>query len=328
MVTIWNVFRNRYNNNKQIMNKYQILVPVYFLFSGGLFASEKISRTEYVENWKDVAISEMIEHKVPASITLAQGILESGYGNSFLATSGKNHFGIKCHGWEGDEIYLDDDKESECFRVYETADQSFKDHSDFLLKYDRYSSLFDLDITDYKGWAKGLKKSGYATNPKYPDLLIKLIEDLNLSKYDLAGNVPESVIAENVSNGQVELNIQNEVSSNSHKTYVHDKKVKYVIAKNGDTFYRISKEFGLSLNQLYRYNSYDGEKDVLLVGDRVYIQPKRKASVFKKEDIKIEQDMTVAEMSQEYAVTEKAIVRLNSFSSDDTVRKGEVVTLR
>ena len=155
------------------------------LLTGAFYSSAyKISKKDYVAMWKDVAIGEMLDHKVPASITLAQGILESGSGNSMLAVDANNHFGIKCHGWTGEKVYKDDDKKNECFRKYDSADESFMDHSDFLLRHQRYANLFELDVTDYKGWARGLKKAGYATNPKYPDLLIDIIEELGLDEYD------------------------------------------------------------------------------------------------------------------------------------------------
>ena len=140
---------------------------------------------DYIEKYKDIAMREMQEYKIPASITLAQGLLESGNGNSELAKKSNNHFGIKCHkDWTGKRTYHDDDEKGECFRVYESPEDSYRDHSIFLKKGQRYAFLFDLKITDYKGWAKGLKKAGYATLPVYANVLIKLIEDYNLAQYD------------------------------------------------------------------------------------------------------------------------------------------------
>ncbi|MBR4166518.1 MAG: glucosaminidase domain-containing protein [Bacteroidales bacterium] len=140
---------------------------------------------KYVEQWAPTAVREMYRSGVPASITLAQGILESRYGLSPLAANGNNHFGIKCHkDWTGKKQFHDDDEKGECFRVYDNADESFRDHSDFLRYRDRYKFLFEFETTDYKSWANGLKKAGYATDPGYPDKLIKYIEDYNLSKYD------------------------------------------------------------------------------------------------------------------------------------------------
>ena len=143
------------------------------------------SKTElYVKKYSDLAVQEMKQYKIPASITLSQGILESGNGESRLATKGNNHFGIKCHGWKGKEIYADDDEENECFRKYRKVEDSYRDHSIFLKKNVRYSFLFELDLNDYKGWAHGLKKAGYATSPNYAEKLISLIEKYNLSRFD------------------------------------------------------------------------------------------------------------------------------------------------
>jgi len=142
------------------------------------------SRSAYIDSIKNIAIEQQKKYKIPASITIAQAIIESGDGNSTLAKQGKNHFGIKCHGWSGDKSYHDDDKPNECFRNYDTIQDSFEDHSKFLKKHSRYNNLFELDITDYKGWAKGLKKAGYATSPTYAEALIDIIESNNLQQYD------------------------------------------------------------------------------------------------------------------------------------------------
>lgn len=139
----------------------------------------------YIEKWAPTAVREMYRSGVPASITLAQGLLESGFGNSPLATEGNNHFGIKCHSdWKGKSMKKDDDSKGECFRVYDDAEESFRDHSDFLRYQDRYKFLFDFDTKDYESWAYGLKKAGYATDPSYPAKLIKNIEDFNLARFD------------------------------------------------------------------------------------------------------------------------------------------------
>ncbi|MBR6054059.1 MAG: glucosaminidase domain-containing protein [Bacteroidales bacterium] len=157
------------------------------LFVGAvIFAGDRKSvQDEYIAKYSGIAVSEMYRTGVPASITLAQGLLESGAGLSSLATKGHNHFGIKCHrGWTGGKMYADDDKAGECFRTYATDEESFRDHSDFLRYYDRYKFLFDFETTDYTSWAYGLKKAGYATDPGYPAKLIKIIEDYKLSAYD------------------------------------------------------------------------------------------------------------------------------------------------
>lgn len=282
---------------------------------------KQISKGEYVEQWKEVAIEQMAKHKIPASITLAQGILESGSGNSDLAREGNNHFGIKCHGWTGKKMYKDDDSSNECFRVYKSAAESYEDHSLFLNKYDRYAFLFELEQTDYKSWAKGLKTAGYATNPKYPQLLIDLIEDLELDQYDKIV-APLPMVPELVA--------EKDMMSNKHDLRVNeDKKVKFVVAKKGDTFYKIAEEFGMTLRQLYKYNDFDADKDVLEEGDVIYIQPKKRRSLFKKEEVVADESMSVNELAQRYAMKAKTLVRLNGFADEDTaVSQGETVTLR
>jgi len=291
------------------------------LLAGTSFANDaRISKSEYVEQWKETAIEQMVESKIPASITLAQGILESASGNSSLAIKGKNHFGIKCHGWTGKKMYMDDDKSDECFRVYKSAEESYRDHSEFLMSYNRYAFLFAYDVTDYKSWAKGLKKAGYATSPKYPDLLIGIIEDLNLDQYDKTGLPSDDF--------KPELIASSESYTNKHSVIQHESKVKYVVAKNGDTFYKISKEFGLNLSQLYRYNNFDSGKDVLEEGDLIYIQPKKRGSIFKNKEITVSDEMTVKELSQLYATNVNSLKRLNGFTDDTIVSKGDKVTLR
>ena len=300
-----------------------VLTSVAFLFTGLSFANGagKISKIEYIENWNQVAIEQMLQYKIPASITLAQAILESASGNSELALKANNHFGIKCHGWEGKTIYHDDDEAGECFRVYNSAQESFVDHSEFLTKYKRYAFLFDYK-SDYKLWAHGLSKAGYATNPKYPQLLIDIIEDLKLDQYDhftgpTSQPLPSIVVVENT------------VNQNKHEVKMHENGVKYVYAKKGDTFYSISKELGLKLSQLYRYNNFSRTKDVLVEGDIIYIQPKRRGKIFKKEVIMVNEDISLIDLSQKYALNINSIKRLNDFSTnDEIIAKGKKVTLR
>lgn len=161
---------------------YVFLMLTFTAFTAG---AQNLTRQQYIDKYKDIAIRQMHRHKIPASIILAQGCLESNNGNSALATKANNHFGIKCHqGWKGKKFKQDDDKRNECFRRYDKAIDSFNDHSYFLISRDRYNSLFDLPLTDYKGWAHGLKAAGYATNPKYAKLLIDIIEEYKLYKYD------------------------------------------------------------------------------------------------------------------------------------------------
>lgn len=300
------------------MKKIITITTVLMSFSA-LANPAKISKQEYVSQWSSIAIDQMMEHNIPASITMAQGILESGNGNSDLAIKGNNHFGIKCHGWTGKKMYKDDDAKNECFRVYKDGKESYEDHSKFLTSYDRYSFLFEFDAKDYKSWAKGLKQAGYATNPKYPDLLIGLIEDLELYKLDEVG--------------QIEL-IQPTIALVSYKTkehnvQTHNRGVKYVVVEKGDTYYSIAQEFGLTLNQMYRFNSFEEKKDYLEAGDIVYVQRKKLGNLFKKEEVTLEKDMTLKQISQQYAVSQSALKRMNGWSEEvTTISKGHKVTLQ
>lgn len=168
-----------------IIFKRVIYIFLLLPLSINLVYGQKMSREEYIEKYKDIAIRQMKEYGIPASIILAQACLESGNGNSELAIKANNHFGIKCHNWDGKSFIYDDDKKNECFRKYKCVEDSFKDHSEFLRTGKRYSSLFELKSTDYKGWAFGLKAAGYATNPRYAQILINDIEKYNLHKYDI-----------------------------------------------------------------------------------------------------------------------------------------------
>lgn len=305
------------------------ITTLFVLSSISLFAlsSKKISKQEYVSQWSDVAVHQMIEFGIPASITMAQAILESASGNSDLARNGNNHFGIKCHGWKGEKMYKDDDKKDDCFRVYKNADESFKDHSDFLRKYNRYAFLFDYKSTDYKSWAKGLKKAGYATNPKYPSLLINIIEELDLNELDkLNGSeiLPQPQIVEGVSQKK-----KASKSVRNHSISTHAVGVDYVVVDKGDTYCSIAKEFGMTLNQLYRFNDFSSKKDFLEVGDLIYIQKKKRRNIFKKEEVVLRKDMSVNELSQIHAVKAKTVLKLNKLTDANAViAKGKKVTLR
>lgn len=291
--------------------------------------SLKLSKSQYVERWKGIAVEQMLKHGIPASITLAQGILESASGNSDLALEGNNHFGIKCHGWEGKKMYKDDDAKNECFRVYKEAEDSYRDHSEFLKKYNRYAFLFEYDQTDYKSWAKGLRKAGYATNPKYPQLLIGLIEDLGLNEYDRAGQVelkpaPIAQVLKEEPNKK-----ENTFSFSLSETQKNELGLSFIVAKKGDTYFRLSQAYGVTMRQLYRYNDFDTQKECLEPGDIVYLQPKKRSSLFKKEEVVLDKMLTVNELSQQYGVRAQSIKRLNGFDDESKViAEGEIVILR
>ncbi|WP_067151131.1 glucosaminidase domain-containing protein [Pseudotamlana agarivorans] len=211
-----------------------------------VFAS---STEEYIYNYHETAQQEMALYGIPASITLAQGILESGSGKGRLSVEANNHFGIKCHGWKGAKIYHDDDADQECFRKYKDAKYSFRDHSLFLSERSRYSKLFDLKKEDYKGWAKGLKAAGYATDRKYPDKLISLIERYKLYLYD------EAVL------GDKYVKYEMPTVQSGH-TYTVEK---------GDTLYGISKRFNLTVEQLQKINGLRGT--ALSIGQVLVVEP-------------------------------------------------------
>lgn len=291
--------------------------------------SPKTSIDEYIETWKDVAIHQMNSHKIPASIILAQGILESGFGNSTLATRANNHFGIKCHDWKGKKFYQDDDEKDECFRKYQNAAQSFEDHSEFLTSRSRYASLFELEITDYKGWAKGLKSAGYATNPKYANRLIDLIKRYNLDQYD---TYHEELIASNKNTRPIinwKKNKETTVQASTVQRTIHTNqdRTKYVVARKHDTFYQIAKDMSLNLRQLNRWNNFHPEKDVLAEGDKIYIMRKRNRSQI--EEVKVQQNQDLWQISQEYGIQIKSLLEKNNFSSPDVaLNPGDIIKLR
>ncbi len=212
----------------------------------------KYSADDYITRYKAIAIAEMNLYGIPASITLAQGLLESGNGNGSLAREANNHFGIKCTSdWKGKTILKDDDKTDDCFRVYNNPEESFKDHSQFL-KRKRYAALFELNKDDYEGWAKGLKQAGYATNPKYPELLISLVQRYNLSQYDRKEKAAEKVKREEKTLAGIFENGAQEKKEEPAKT---DLVMQIYEVKQGDTMYSIAKRFSLTVDDLKILNN-------------------------------------------------------------------------
>mgnify|MGYP002152314528 CR=1 FL=1 len=219
-------------------------------------APKNLDLTEsYIYQFADIARQEMRMYGIPASITLAQGILESGNGQGNLTSRSNNHFGIKCNGWQGAKVYHDDDKAQECFRKYTRAEYSYRDHSLFLATRNRYAFLFNYNVTDYKSWAKGLKKAGYATDPRYPDKLIGLIERYKLYEYDknitvkLRQSKPE--VVSTTQNPEAEKNPDNEKTSNPEKNTT----TKTHTVKAGDTLYNISKRYNMDVEELKKLNN-------------------------------------------------------------------------
>ena len=315
------------------------------IFSGLLISTLSVkaeiqnhTTEDYIGLWKDAAIEQMYLFEIPASITLAQGILESGNGNSKLARDANNHFGIKCHeNWQGATFYQDDDEANECFRSYTNASESYVDHSMFLKNRPRYASLFELSVTDYKSWATGLKSAGYATNPKYASLLIDIIERYDLDQYDRAPK-PEkvediAVVTEGPVTAATEIAKPQsaeeiELAETKHKVYENRKAVHYVIVQKGDTFYRIAEEFNLGMWQLYRYNEL-GKRDVLKEGEIIYISPKSNRSAKGYNVHVCEQDMTLRQVSQLEGIKLEKLMEYNfSDNADTLLPKGTKVILR
>ena len=295
------------------MRKFSFII--FNIVSLAAFCTEPLetSKLQYKQHYQSIAIEQMQLYKIPASITLAQGILESGSGNSSLAKEYNNHFGIKCHSnWTGEKAYFDDDAKNECFRAYKKADDSYKDHSLFLTNNKRYQGLFSLNTSDYKGWAKGLKEAGYATSPSYATLLITIIEELKL--YELDNNTPQT----------------NPIFSNSlnAEKLIHSNHVLYVKAKAGDSYYKISKRHGITLRQLHKYNEQIPSIDILEEETIIYLAPRRNHSRVKKY-IVLDEPKTLREIAQQEAVKLKPIMRKNENSSpDEQLPKGEKIILR
>ena len=289
-----------------ILSKYFKCIAIGLVISTNSAFGQEISRKEYIEKYSSLAVKQMHQYKIPASITLAQGILESNNGNSRLATKANNHFGIKCHGWEGKKIFADDDKKNECFRNYKNVLESFVDHSLFLNKYSRYEFLFDYKITDYKSWAKGLKKAGYATNNKYPELLIKIIEENKLYQFD-SKKIDKNLIVDN------------------RNIYMHPNKIKYVVSKNQETYKTIAKSLNIKLKQILKYND-DNNQSVLNVGTKVFIQPKRNRSKQRIHVVNNGEDLRT--ISQTYGVKMKSLKKRNQLILKNSLNNGDKLRLR
>ncbi len=277
------------------------------------------TREDYILTYKTLAMQEMKRVGIPASITLAQGILESRNGNSRLATKANNHFGIKCHDWNGPSVRHDDDARNECFRKYKNPERSYIDHSDFLKDKSRYSSLFDLKPDDYKGWARGLKKAGYATSSTYAQALIKIIEEEELYIYD------QQVLASDKSRKGTKT--LEDVLLAGGREMRFNNRVKYIIADSGDTYESLSEELYLLSWQLPRYNGKQLQ-DKLEEGEYIYLQPKRnKASVENKTHI-IKKGENLHLISQQYAIKEEKLRKRNKIPDDAEPVVGSVIMLR
>ncbi len=304
-----------------------------FFYCGvfGQQVPETITVAGYVTRYKDIAVRKMQEYGIPASITLAQGILESANGNSELARMANNHFGIKCHrDWEGETYTKDDDARNECFRKYPSASQSFEDHSVFLRTRARYAFLFDLEPSDYKAWAHGLKKAGYATNPKYPELLIRIIEENMLYEYD--GEVRH--VSHEYPSGRLDTlpaqyrRADGEIipfgKAVGRKILINNG-IKCIVAMKGDSPESIARETGSMPWQIRRYNDL-GRGERIREGQMVYLQPKKRKAASAYHTVR-EQE-TMQDIAQHYGMKIKHLYRKNRMVTGSQPAVGQKLWLR
>ena len=335
------------------MNKYLFILS-FILFFPFFLLSQQVGNQDYagyISKYKETAVSEMKLFHIPASIILAQGIIESNCGRSPLATDANNHFGIKCHNdWKGETYLFDDDDKQECFRKYASAEDSYRDHSLYLLKKQRYAALFSLDLTDYTGWAMGLKQAGYATNPDYPIILIHMIEMNRLYIYDdttsnhMVAGQNEKGLNESEESGVIDTNEKSNehglfkehyimpdpaeykqvnLSKLGRKVYENND-IPFIFVKKGDTWYSISSEFGIYAFQVYRENDMK-ESDKLTIGQIIYLEPKKRKSGVKTHLFK--ESESLYSVSQLYGIKLKFLYKYNNLKPGQEPVPGKLIQL-
>lgn len=333
-----------------------LVTLIFILFLNVNIYSQNKSKAalDYIEKYKDVAMREMQEYKIPASVTLAQGLLESGNGNSELAKKSNNHFGIKCHkDWKGGRTYHDDDEKGECFRVYKTPEESYRDHSKFLSNGQRYAFLFDLKITDYKGWAKGLKKAGYATLPTYANVLINLIEKYDLTQYDdmvvkgkfkykeskkqkkkdqktkeKTPKIEEPKIDNAIVYVPFKITEAEVVDKTSDGRYIRvNNNVKFIYAKEGESVYDLATMLGLYDYQIIKYNNL-GKRTATKEDEIIYIEPKKNKAMRPYKYHTIQKGETLSYVSRLYAVKLKSLFKMNDMDENTVLHVGDNIRLR
>lgn len=284
----------------------------------------------YIEKYKDLAIKQQKEYKIPASITLAQGLLETNAGNSRLARIGNNHFGIKCkEEWHGGKMYHDDDEANECFRTYKTVEESYIDHSLFLAKRKYYVSLFDLDIHDYKGWAHGLQKCGYATDKSYGVKLVKLIETYELYKLDRAKVIEKTYLDDDIYEIKIKSpNAKKYPAITNWRRRIHEVNgIHYITAQANDSYDIIAYDTRMKLKRLRKYNEVT-EDHKLKEGDIVFLQPKKKHAS-KGNVIHIVKDGdSLHSISQQHGMKLKSLYKLNKLKNQYTPKPGDILRIR
>ncbi|MCX6187441.1 MAG: LysM peptidoglycan-binding domain-containing protein [Bacteroidetes bacterium] len=298
----------------------KIITTLLCLINISLFAQNepvptpiKMTVQQYIEKYSAIAIEEMFRSHIPASITLAQGILESGNGNSRLALEGNNHFGIKCKSWTGKTIYEDDDALQECFRKYDAVIDSYRDHSDFLMSGTRYAFLFDLDQKDYKSWALGLKKAGYATNPQYPELLIAFIEKHELQKFD------ETKLSDE-EDKEIKEDKAQIVKSYGQEIIINE--VPAITAKPNESLAQIALNYDIKVYQIYKYNDLDKNANCK-EGDTLFIKSKKNKSY--TDEYLIQSSETMHQLSQRFGIKLEKILDRNAISLGQEPANGEII---
>jgi LysM repeat protein len=295
----------------------------------------------YISLYKDLAVSEMKRTGIPASITIAQGMIESDFGRSRLAREANNHFGIKCHDdWTGLTMHQNDDRRNECFRKYRRAEESFYDHSDFIKSGSRYGFLFNIEATDYKSWAKGLKKAGYATNPDYANMLIRKIEEYNLMELDRISTSPNSAVQKAVAAKPVAASIdsitdekplsvpvKNGAVAARVPRVMENNRIQYIIVKDGDTREKLEDEFQLLNWELARYNELDGNFPIV-PGQILYLQPKREKAEAGKDYYTTVEGDTMYLISQKYGIKLKSLYKMNRMEEGTEPAPGLKIWLR
>lgn len=310
------------------MNLRRPFLLLLIICSATTFAQTK-ARSQYISEYSQIAIDEMNRSGIPASITLAQGILESGNGKSELARKSNNHFGIKCHSsWKGARVYHDDDEQGECFRKYEDVRHSFEDHTDFLVRGSRYKFLFELEQGDYKGWAEGLKKAGYATSPDYAERLIKIIEDEMLYVFD--GTAASLSVNTNVQKGPV-VDKKGRPIKNARKRFMvrrmitEGSRVPFVVLQEGERIEYIADSLNFPIAALLEFNDMTWET-ALDTGDRIYVDVKKGRGIAKTTTVL--EDETLRDISQREQVRLSKIYKFNGFHVGYQPMTGDEIRLR
>ncbi len=302
-----------------------ILLLFQFYFS---LCQKHITPNEYINTYKDIAIKEMKRTGIPASITLAQGMLESDNGNSRLARKANNHFGIKCHDdWKGPKVKHNDDKRKECFRKYGSAKQSYIDHSDFLVNGSRYDFLFKYNSTDYVSWAKGLQKAGYATSNKYARKLIELIEKYELNQYDTGKKKDKKKNKKTKKVRQKkEIKAYGQHSAINREILTNNQ-TNYTIAKPGDTYKSIARDFNTTENLILKFNDLPKSASITS-GQVIYVKPKKNKAEKGNDFHFVKSGETMYTISQKFAIKLDKLYELNNMKPGTQITSGQKLKLR